>query len=116
MFPKHFPKTIPRRLFTTNHYLENSCLENRRLENHCPMVIGRVRAWLKYRLDKLFDQEGSSRPNSNRKFARRESPSDAFVATTPGNGYFSFRKSKLRKSASAPRIAFRSTGRCRGSF
>src|ERR1700677_2505809 len=36
--------------------------------NHRPMVTGKVRAWLKYLLDKLFDQEGSdfSNPLRNR--------------------------------------------------
>ncbi len=29
--------------------------------DHRPMVIGKVRAWLKYLLDKLFDHEGSNR-------------------------------------------------------
>ena len=43
--------------------------------NHWPMVIGKVRAWLKYLLDKLFDQEGSSRSSSLRKLSSRESPS-----------------------------------------
>ena len=28
--------------------------------DHRPIVTGKVRAWLKYRLDKLFDQERSS--------------------------------------------------------
>ena len=32
--------------------------------DHWPMVIGKVRAWLKYRLDKLFDQDGSNRSKS----------------------------------------------------
>jgi hypothetical protein len=31
--------------------------------DHKPMVIGSVRAWLKYLLDKLFDHEGNSRSN-----------------------------------------------------
>jgi hypothetical protein len=80
------------------------------------MVIGKVRAWLKYLLDKLFDQEGSSPSSSCRKLASRESPSEAFGAAAPGNGYFTFRKSKLRNNASAARIACKSTGTCRGSF
>ena len=49
------------------------------------MVIGKVRAWLKYLLDKLFDQEGSNPSNSRRKVASRESPSETFAAA-PGNG------------------------------
>src|ERR1700690_4324048 len=39
---------------------------------HCPMLIGSVRAWLKYLLDRLFDHEGSNPSNSRRKFASRE--------------------------------------------
>ena len=55
--------------------------------NHWPMLIGRVRAWLKYLLDKLFDQEGSNRSRSRRKCSSRESPSEPFaVVVAPGNG------------------------------
>ena len=31
-----------------------------------PMVIGKVRAWLKYRLDRLFDHDGSISSSSAR--------------------------------------------------
>ena len=41
------------------------------------MVIGKVRAWLKYLLDKLFDQEGSNPSSSLRKLSSRDSPSEA---------------------------------------
>lgn len=80
------------------------------------MVIGNVRAWLKYLLDKLFDQEGNNPSNSRRKLASRESPLEALATAVPGNGYFNFRKSKLRNNPSAARIACKSTGTCRGSF
>ena len=79
-------------------------------------MIGKVRAWLKYLLDKLFDHEGSNPSSSRRKLASRESPSEPFTATAPGNGYLNLRKSKLRNNVSAARIACKSTGRCRGSF
>src|SRR5271170_5631410 len=85
--------------------------------NHWPMLIGKVRAWLKYLLDKLFDQEGSKRSRSRRKRSSRESPSKPFAAdAAPGSGYVSSRRSKLRNIAKASRIACESSGRCRGSF
>src|SRR5208282_5104048 len=85
--------------------------------NHWPMVIGKVRAWLKYLPDRLFDQEGSNRSSSLVKRSSRESPSDPFVVVAaPGRGYFNSRRSKLRNDASASRIACRSSGTCRGSL
>src|SRR5271170_3350075 len=84
--------------------------------NHWPIVMGRVRAWLKYLLDKLFDHEGRSRSSSLRNRSSRESPSEPFVAEAPGNGYFNSRKSKPRNNASASRIACKSSNRSRGSF
>jgi hypothetical protein len=73
--------------------------------DHWPIVIGKVRAWLKYLLDKLFDQEGSSCSSPWRKLSSRASPSEPFAAAAPGNGYFNLRRSKLRNNASASRIA-----------
>ena len=37
--------------------------------DHRPMLIGSVRAWLKYLLDKLSDHEGSNRSRPARKFS-----------------------------------------------
>ncbi|MGA9495967.1 MAG: hypothetical protein WBV41_08930, partial [Terriglobales bacterium] len=59
-------------------------------------MIGKVRAWLKYLLDKLFDQEGSNPSSPWRKLASRASPSEPCSAAAPGNGYLNLRKSKLR--------------------
>src|ERR1019366_5669212 len=60
--------------------------------DHRPMVIGRVRAWLKYRFDRLLDHEGRSNSKPLRKLSRRERPSTslalvaASTAAAPGNG------------------------------
>src|SRR5271155_3272313 len=87
------------------------------LIDHWPMVMGKVRAWLKYRLDRLFDQEGSTPSRSRRKRFRRESPAEPLALTAlPDKGYFTLRRSKLRNKTRASRIACRSSGRCRGSF
>src|SRR5580698_5645368 len=85
--------------------------------NHRPMVTGNVRAWLKYLLDKLFDQEGSncSSPLRNRSSSVR--PSVRFPThEAPGNGYLNLRRSKPRSNVSASCIAWNSFGKCRGSF
>src|SRR5277367_5955954 len=85
--------------------------------NHWPIVIGKVRAWLKYLLDRLFDQEGSRRSSSLRNRSSRDRPSEPFiVVSAPGKGYFNSRKSKLRNNASASRIACKSSFAYRGSF
>src|ERR1700691_873221 len=80
------------------------------------LVIATVRAWLKYLRDKLFDQEGNNPSNSRRKLASRESPLEALATAVPGNGYFNFRKSKLRNNPSAARIAGNTPGKCREAF
>src|ERR1035438_7395458 len=55
--------------------------------DHKPTVIGKVRAWLKYRLDRLFDHEGSSSSSPLRKRSRRARPLAAFAASVPpGSG------------------------------
>jgi hypothetical protein len=75
--------------------------------DHWPIVTGKVRAWLKYRLDKPLDHEGSKRSRFLRKSSSRASPSEAFAAVVaPGNGYCNLRRSKLRKDASELSIAF----------
>src|SRR5258708_34270692 len=86
--------------------------------DHWPMAIGKVRAWLKYLLDKLFDQEGSNRSKSRRKRSSRESPSEPLAAAVaaPGSGYVNSRSSKLRNKSSASRIACEPSANCRGSF
>src|SRR5258708_34322969 len=79
--------------------------------NHWPIAIGKVRAWLKYLLDKLFDHEGSNRSRSRRKRSSRESPSESLAAVAaPGNGYVSSRRSKLRNNATASPIACEPSG------
>ena len=47
--------------------------------DHRPMLIGSVRAWLKYRLDKLSDHEGSSRSSPPRKLSSRMRPSESLA-------------------------------------
>ena len=55
--------------------------------DHRPIVIGKVRAWLKYLLDRLFDHEGRSNSKPLRKLSRRERPSTSWaVVAAPGSG------------------------------
>ena len=55
--------------------------------DHKPTVIGKMRAWLKYLLDRLLDQEGRRCSKPLRKRSRRTSPLAAFaMGFAPGSG------------------------------
>src|SRR5580692_2497839 len=85
--------------------------------SHRPTVIGNVRAWLKYLLDRLFDHEGNNSSKLIKQWASCARSSAPFAtAAAPGSGYTIVRRSNPRSKASAVRIACKSSGTCRGSF
>ena len=68
--------------------------------NHSPMVIGKVRAWLKYVLQRLSDQEGNSFSRSlSVRSSRSRSSELVGVVAAPGRGYSDLEENAHRCAA-----------------
>src|SRR3954465_4288520 len=84
---------------------------------HSPILIGKVRAWLKYVLDKLFDHEGRNFSNAfNDRFSRARSFELYCAGPAAVLRERTLCRSKRRNILSAVCMLRTSSAMCRGSF